>query len=180
MISMACSQTRIFRIFSIIRGSTDCEISPETCCHVSGCQVRQDGDQQPGAGLTLSGSLCTFSMYDRKVLKGWRLLSLWFWILLNELNKLLPKSYALSNTSSESKAGKKCTTSAVSAVIAAERRVMVTFWWWLDDTMTIIAAALQQHCMTACSSFMFTQQPLQIPATTKHWVVSWILSVLNL
>ena len=87
MISMACSQTRIFRIFCIIRGSTDCEISPETCCHVSGCQVRQDGDQQPGAGLTLSGSLCTFSMYDSKVLQGWRLLSLWFWILLNELNK---------------------------------------------------------------------------------------------
>ena len=62
MISMACSQTRIFRIFSIIRGSTDCEISPETRCHVSGCQVRQDGDQQPGPGLTLSGSLCIFSM----------------------------------------------------------------------------------------------------------------------
>ena len=37
------------------------------------------------------------------------------------------KSYALSNTSSGSKEGKKCTTSAVSAVIAAERRVMVTF-----------------------------------------------------
>ena len=130
------------------------------------------GTNKPGAGLTLSGSLCTFSMYDSKVLQGWRLLSVWFWILLNELNKLLPKSYALSNTSSGSKAGKKCTTSAVSAVIAAERRVMVTFWWWLDDTMTIIAAALQQHCMTACSSFMFTQQQTTTCRYLQHPTLS--------